>query len=288
MFIPKSQLVALQCLSAAHMELPSHLVLTSFEDARQSVHMCHPPNAPEYSFSSSGLAFWHIWIVLWTLERQHRMRRLPVSGVRPRNQLTSGPWDWKLVTSCWNLRFADLNVWGLTSFLRNIVMISPISIFLLGLAIFLNVCNALPFIREWKYFILISSVSWLWTFRLVWNRSSNSSTFSNFLPKVGIVVVRDFESFEILLMVSLKFMEFLLLANCWRANKIWLASIVAGLMSMRNCGWLVERAFFFNPKEVPREQYGISYWTPVTIWNVSSGSESVKLLVRQAENSTSD
>ena len=43
--------------------------------------------------------------------------------------------------------------------------------------------------------------------------------------------------------------EMLLLANNWRTNKIWSASIAVGVSSLRNCGWLVERALFLrNPK----------------------------------------
>ena len=34
--------------------------------------------------------------------------------------------------------------------------------------------------------------------------------------------------------------------NCWRVNKNWSASIVAGLFSLRNCGWLVERFFLLS------------------------------------------
>ena len=43
------------------------------------------------------------------------------------------------------------------------------------------------------------------------------------------------------------FAELLLFTNCWRANKIWSASIVAGVFSLRNCCWLVERFFFLLP-----------------------------------------
>ena len=87
-----------------------------------------------------------------------------------------------------------------------------------------------------------------------WNRSSNSSNFSDFPSKVGIVVVRDLGSFEILLLVFLTLAETLFVANCWRANKTWSASNVAGVFSQRNFGWLVERAFFCLPEEIPEEQ----------------------------------
>ena len=94
-------------------------------------------------------------------------------------------------------------------------------------------------------------MSWLWIFKFVWNRSSNSSNFSDFPSRVGNVVERDLRNFEILIMLLLKLAELLLVANCWRANKISSASIVAGVFSLPNCGLLVERAFFCFPDEVP-------------------------------------
>ena len=39
-------LVASQYLVAFHLGLPNHLVPTPFQDATQSVHMCHSPSAP--------------------------------------------------------------------------------------------------------------------------------------------------------------------------------------------------------------------------------------------------
>ena len=81
--------------------------------------------------------------------------------------------------------------------------------------------------------------------------------------------------------------ELLLLANCWRANETWCVSIGKRVLSLQNCSWLVERAFFWLPDEVPGEQWGIPSWTLVTMWESSSGSELVRLLERQAENSTS-
>ena len=41
------------------------------------------------------------------------------------------------------------------------------------------------------------------------------------------------------------------------------ASIVAGVFSLWNCGWLVERFFFSFPEGVLWEQYVTSSWTPV-------------------------
>ena len=39
-------LVVSQCLSAVHLGLPHHLVLTPSQDAAHFVHMCHSRNAP--------------------------------------------------------------------------------------------------------------------------------------------------------------------------------------------------------------------------------------------------
>ena len=63
---------------------------------------------------------------------------------------------------------------------------------------------------------------------------------------------------EVQLILLLKLAEYLLLADCWRANKIWSALIDAGVCSMQNCGWLVELVFFFFPEEIskgPKEDF---------------------------------
>ena len=73
---------------------------------------------------------------------------------------------------------------------------------------------------------------------------------------MGIVLLRDLSNFKILLMLLLKSTEKLFVANCWGANSIWSASLVAGVFSQRNCGWLVESAFFCNPDEVPGSSRG--------------------------------
>ena len=71
-------------------------------------------------------------------------------------------------------------------------------------------------------------MSWLWILKLVWNRSSNSSNFFDFPSKVGIVVVRDLGSFEILLLLFLTLAELLFVANCWRAIKSGLLQLSEG------------------------------------------------------------
>ena len=70
----------------------------------------------------------------------------------------------------------------------------------------------------------------------MWNRSSNSSKFSDFPSNVGIVVVKDLGNFEILLMLLVKMADLLFVANCSRANRKWSASIVAGVFSLKICG----------------------------------------------------
>ena len=76
-------------------------------------------------------------------------------------------------------------------------------------------------------------------------------------------MVSDFGSLEILLMLLWKLAEFLLFANCLRAYKTFSASIVAGVFSLRDCGWLGERFVFCFPEDVLGEQYVTSSWFPV-------------------------
>ena len=63
---------------------------TTFQDATQSVRMCHSPNALDWMISSGGEAFWHRWIVRWSLEWQLRMRLSLFCGVLLEKQLISG------------------------------------------------------------------------------------------------------------------------------------------------------------------------------------------------------
>ena len=70
-------------------------------------------------------------------------------------------------------------------------------------------------------------------------------------------------------MLLLKVAELTLLANCWRANKIWSCSTVAGVFLLRKCDWIVERACFCLPAVLSGEQKGILSWTRVTMWDVS-------------------
>ena len=165
-------------------------------------------------------------------------------------------WFAGLKTSFWNLCSAVAIDWCFTYFLRKTARNSP-RFFPVGPLMFLKVCSESPLMRM----EVVDSVIFgqlIVNLRFIWNRSSNSSSFSDFPSNVGIVVVGDFGSLEILLMLFWKFTELLLFANCWRANKTWFASIVAGVFSLRNCGWLVERFFFCFPEDV----LGGSKWLP--------------------------
>ena len=108
-------------------------------------------------------------------------------------------------------------------------------------------------------YLIVFSVSWLYILRIVWNRSSNNSNFSYFPSMVGIVVIWDCDKLENCLLLLLKLAELLLLTYCWTANKLWSASIVAGIFPLRNCGWLVERLRLFLRKN-PGEHLGITSW----------------------------
>ena len=97
---------------------------------------------------------------------------------------------------------------------------------------------------------------------------------------------RDLRHFDILLMLLLKLAKLLLPATCWMANKIRSASIVARVFLLQNCAYLVERALYCFPEEIPGEQELIASWILVIMWQSSSGFESVRLLARQPGNST--
>ena len=203
------------------------------------------------------------------------MRILLVSVVTSKNQIISGSLDWKPVVGvCVSL--SPLN--GVRRVFCGTQSRSLSQI--LSVGIFFNVCNSSLCIIEkkmFKKFLLCFSVSWMWNWKLVWKRSSNSSNVSIFLSKVGVVAVRDFGILEILLMFLLRLAELPLLANCWRATQFCSASIIPGVFSLRKCGWPVERAFFHFLEEVPGEQHGVSPWTLVTLWEVSSRSKSAEL-----------
>ena len=109
--------------------------------------------------------------------------------------------------------------------------------------------------REWRQLILSSSVNWLWILRPVWKKSSNRSNFSNFPSNVGIVVVSNIGNLESWLSLTWTLAEVVLFANFWRIIKIWPALIVAWVFSLRDCGWLVERFFFWYPKDALGQHY---------------------------------
>ena len=95
-------------------------------------------------------------------------------------------WFAGLKASRWSLCFAVAIDWGFTHFLRNTGKISA-TFSLIGLVMFLNVCSASPCMREWKDFILSSSVSWLFIFKRFWNRSSMNLNFSDFASRWALL-----------------------------------------------------------------------------------------------------
>ena len=207
-----------------------------------SVYRCHSSSGPDLWIFSDVEVSGYRWIAQkLSLGQQTQRHLLLISGVHPKNSIRL--WFAGLRTSRWNLCFAVAPEWVFTCFLRKIFSFS-LKISQFELLMFLNVCSAMPHMREWKYTILFSYVNWLWVSRLVWNTSSNGSIIYDFPSKVGIVVVRALGNFEIRLML-LKLAELLLLANCWRANTIWSASIVEKVFSLVIFGWHVERASFF-------------------------------------------
>ena len=62
-----------------------------------NVHTCRYLNGPGLLIFPGVEASWHIWIVQWLLGHPLRMHLLPISRVRPKNQLTSGSLDWTLM-----------------------------------------------------------------------------------------------------------------------------------------------------------------------------------------------
>ena len=88
--------VASQCSFAFRLELPNHLALTPSQDATQSICAISQMSFINWFFSGRE-AFLHIRNFQLSLGHQLRMRLLLVSGDRPKNQLTSGLLDWKLI-----------------------------------------------------------------------------------------------------------------------------------------------------------------------------------------------
>ena len=187
----------------------------------------------------------------------------PLASFWSSSRKSTNLWFAGLKTSFLKLCLAVAIDWGFTYSLRKTARLSPRSS-RVGPLMFLNVCNASPLMREKSsWFPPLHSVDY--EFLDSFGKDlQNSSNFSDFPSTVGIVFVSDFGHFEILLILFWKFAELLLFANCWSANKIWSASIVAGVFSLRSCGWLVERFFFCFPEDVLGEQYVTSSWTPVT------------------------
>ena len=81
-----------------------------------------------------------------------------------------------LKRSFWNLCFAVAIDCGFKYFVRKTARISPKFSRVVPL-VFLNVCSASPFMREWKWLILSSSVSRRWMLRLAWKNLETAQTF---------------------------------------------------------------------------------------------------------------
>ena len=94
--------------------------------------------------------------------------------------------------------------------------------------------------------------------------------------------MRDLGSFEILTMLFLELAEWLLLK--WKQN-LDCSNCRTGVLSANL--WLLCGARLLLPaEEVTGEPERIASWTVVTMWEVSTGSESTELLGRQAQNFT--
>ena len=91
------------------------------------------------------------------------------------------------------------------------------------------------------------------------------SKLSNFSSKTGIDVVSDFGCLKVLWMLLLKLSELLVALQLLEGQQTWAASIVAGVVSLWNCGWLVERVFLCLLENVQEGQYRNSSWSPVTM-----------------------
>ena len=81
-------------------------------------------------------------------------------------------------------------------------------------------------------------------FQTCWEQIFNQFVFLWFPVKGGDCRCEGFGQFRVSADVVVELAELLFVANCWRANSMWSASIVTGVFSLQNCGWLLERAFF--------------------------------------------
>ena len=124
-------------------------------------------------------------------------------------------WFAGLKTSRWNLCFAVAIDWGFTYFLRNTVRISPN----FSLKSPWGWCCLWMFVEhhhawenESSSFCFLLSVG-CGISNLFGTDIHNSSNFSDFQSKVGIVVGKDLDNFESLFMLLLKLCELLFMAN---------------------------------------------------------------------------
>ena len=216
------------------MGLPNHSPPTLLLGGRQSVQMCDCPSDPGKSISSGVVAFWLFWIVRWQHKQLFRMRcclSLESAEIIHYFFVPLIEDEFLGFMLCCGLSLR-IHVFP-TEVYQNIFRI------LSGWAV--DAIERLQRITHMRVKKLNSSYSviWLCILRLVLERCSNSSNFSDAPSKVRFVVVAEFGNLEIRLMMLPIPAELVLLANCWRTTKIWSASIVARLFSLRNCGWPV-------------------------------------------------
>ena len=71
--------------------------------------------------------------------------------------------------------------------------------------------------------------------------------------------------------IALKICGFVFVRQLLKGQQIWSTPIVAGMYSLRNCGWLVGCFFFCIPEAVLGKQYVTFSWTPVNMSWPSAG-----------------
>ena len=94
---------ASQCSSEVHQELPKRLAIIFCRVVLQCAQTSHSLSGPRFSISSGFEAFWPTWNVKWSLWQRPWTHHLPISAVRPKNQLTSGSLGWRLVVGVYVL-----------------------------------------------------------------------------------------------------------------------------------------------------------------------------------------
>ena len=196
------------------------------------------------------VAFWCKRIVQWWRGQQFRMRLWPVFEVHQENLLTSDLLGWRPVS--WICVLLSPSIGVLRISFENCQNFSQI---LSGWAN--NVFKSLYGISPHERMEVVDSALFS---QLVMNFEAGLEKIFKQLELFRFPVKRGKRcrewlwQFLKLLILLWKFPALLLFASCWRANRIWSASIVAGVFSLRNYGWLVEQFFFCFPEDVQGEQ----------------------------------